>query len=217
MLARPVRGRSSAAHAKTRVGAKTFARALHLGLMTRPSISIAPLLSQTDSQLLQAWLNGDPRAPTVLIDRHYDSLIRFFAKRVGRRDVEDLAQATVLACLECRTRVRGEGSFRSLLFGIARNMLKRHEYAQQRARRPVERELLPAEAPHPLMALLHEDECARLHAAIAGLPDDRRGMLEAHYWGRVMLKDIAIEQGTCLNTVKAQMFRARRQLAQALD
>ena len=54
-----------------------------------------------DTELLAAWRAGDQAAGSELFDRHFESLRRFFASKVGT-GIEDL----VLACgVEMMTRV----------------------------------------------------------------------------------------------------------------
>ena len=50
---------------------------------------------------------------------------------------DDLVQRTFLVCVEGRDRLRDDASFRSWLFGIAHNLLRKHFDA--RARSPIDR------------------------------------------------------------------------------
>ena len=78
-----------------------------------------------DLELLRAWRDGDPGAGRRLVERHFDAMYRFFANKVSA-DVEDLIQETFTACVEGKERFRGDSSFRSYLFGVARNVLRRY-------------------------------------------------------------------------------------------
>ena len=75
-----------------------------------------------DKDLLDKWRNGDEKAGMELFERHYASVARFFANKVNS-GVEDLIQNTFLACVEGKERFREDSSFRTYLFGIARNLL----------------------------------------------------------------------------------------------
>ncbi|MCA9708401.1 MAG: sigma-70 family RNA polymerase sigma factor, partial [Myxococcales bacterium] len=72
-----------------------------------------------DEQLLARWRGGDAQAGAALFERYYEAIARFFVNKVGL-DCGDLVQATFLGCLEGLERFRGEASFRTLLFAIAR-------------------------------------------------------------------------------------------------
>jgi RNA polymerase sigma-70 factor (ECF subfamily) len=79
----------------------------------------------SDRELLDAWREGDKDAARQLLDRHYGPLDRFFRNKVGA-EAADLVQRTMLVCVESRDRFRGEASFRTDLFAIARNELRAH-------------------------------------------------------------------------------------------
>ena len=89
----------------------------------------------SDEILLARWREGEARAGAVLIARHHESLARFFLTKAGT-DGEDLVQATFLGLLGGGLeRFRGEASFRTFLFAIARNKLL--EYIRARVRTSV--------------------------------------------------------------------------------
>src|SRR5262245_4038675 len=77
----------------------------------------------TDDELLAAWRAGDRRAGEQLFDRHFKALTRFFRNKVTE-GMDDLIQQTVLGLLEGKHEFRGEGSFRSFVFGVAYNVLR---------------------------------------------------------------------------------------------
>ena len=74
---------------------------------------------QEDSELIAAWRCGDAAAGQALFARHFDGLYRFFRTKCGD-DADELVQATLLACVSARAQFRGEASFRTYLFAIAR-------------------------------------------------------------------------------------------------
>ena len=65
-----------------------------------------------DAGLLAAWRNGDDRAGNALLERHFDSLCRFFRSKLDR-GVDDLIQKTLLRALENSERLRQAASFKS--------------------------------------------------------------------------------------------------------
>src|SRR5690242_1714114 len=82
-----------------------------------------------DLELLERWRAGDAGAGQALFGRYFDRIYRFFAAR-SDRDIDDLVQRTFLACVRARDQFRGDASFRSFLFAIARYEL----YAYYRRR-----------------------------------------------------------------------------------
>jgi RNA polymerase sigma factor (sigma-70 family) len=89
-----------------------------------------------DRELLLAWRTGDAVAGQHLIERHLESVHRFFSNKVpGATD--DLVQKTFLACVEAVEAYEGRASFRSYLFAIARNVLFRHYRDQHKGFDPL--------------------------------------------------------------------------------
>jgi RNA polymerase sigma factor (sigma-70 family) len=90
---------------------------------------------QDDVALLSAWASGDKQAGSILFERHYRSVYRFFANKLSSlAEVEDLVQQCFMACIDARARYRGDASFRTYLFSIAYNLLCKHFEAQRRSR-----------------------------------------------------------------------------------
>jgi RNA polymerase sigma factor (sigma-70 family) len=89
-------------------------------------------VSAEDLELLQAWRDGDARCGEQLVARHFDAVCRFFRNKVGD-EAPDLIQQTFLGCCEGRDRIRGESTFRTYLFGVARNVLLAHFRHKRRA------------------------------------------------------------------------------------
>jgi DNA-directed RNA polymerase specialized sigma24 family protein len=78
-----------------------------------------------DLELLDLWRAGDAKAGDTLFKRHFDSVYGFFETKCSGADVDELTQATFLACVTSRDHFRKESSFRTYLFTIARNELYR--------------------------------------------------------------------------------------------
>ena len=73
-----------------------------------------------DAELYARWQSGDDGAAQTLVEKHYDSVVRFFRTKIGPKS-DDLVQRTFLVCAEGG--FRGDSSFRTYLFGVARNVL----------------------------------------------------------------------------------------------
>ena len=83
-------------------------------------------LTPSDGELLSQTAAGDHRAFSMFVDRHQGAVFRYLSARTGSAaDCEDVLQETFVAAFKgCRS-YREEGSARSWLFGIARNLSKR--------------------------------------------------------------------------------------------
>lgn len=95
-----------------------------------------------DVELLDAWKGGDRRAGAALFERHYPAVLRLFHNKAGEQG-KDLIQRTFLRCLEARDRILPGSSFRSFLFGIARNVLLEHFRGVRRDGQRIDEMLTP--------------------------------------------------------------------------
>ena len=171
------------------------------------------LKRSTDPELLVAWRAGDPTAGDLLFERHYRSILRFFSNKAGP-DCEDLIQSTFLGCLEGIHRFRGDSSFRTLLFAIAWNKLRKHNLDRGRAHDPLHPVDEPPHASAPtfgtMLAARQEQEFLRV--AMLRLPVDTQAMLELYYWEAMPVKEIACVLERTVGAVKTRMKRGREQL-----
>jgi RNA polymerase sigma-70 factor (ECF subfamily) len=92
-----------------------------------------PDTGEGDFELLERWRIGDRAAGSTLFARYFERVYAFFEGKVPS-EAEDLTQRTFEACVETRDRYRGDASFRSYLFGIARIQLLR--WLQRGGQRP---------------------------------------------------------------------------------
>ena len=79
-----------------------------------------------DRALVDAWIRGDRGAGHTLFDHYYEPVARFFFNKVADDVARDLIQRTFVGCLEGLNGFRGDGEFRSWLFGIAYRQLCKH-------------------------------------------------------------------------------------------
>jgi RNA polymerase sigma-70 factor (ECF subfamily) len=93
-----------------------------------------------DWVLLERWQQGQRSAGDELMRRYMGLLSRFFHNKVGHdpQDAADLVGETLLACTHGQQGIRAAKSFRSYVFGVALNQLRRY-YAKQH-KREIERE-----------------------------------------------------------------------------
>jgi RNA polymerase sigma-70 factor (ECF subfamily) len=88
---------------------------------------------RTDEELYSAWECGDRRAADRLIGRHLQSIGRFFANKVvDASDAEDQTCKTFELCSRKLGSFERNSSFRTYLFGIARNVLR--DYIKHKGR-----------------------------------------------------------------------------------
>jgi RNA polymerase sigma factor (sigma-70 family) len=172
----------------------------------------------TDFELLDRWRAGDKAGGQVLFSRYFDRLYRFFAGKCAD-DVDELVQATFLACVRARDQFRKEASFRTYLFSIARHELYR--YLRQR-RRDGERldftttSIADLETT-PGTRLARNEDHRRLLEALRGLPLEQQNLLELHYWEEMEIADLAEVFSAPSATIRTRLHRARRALRDRME
>src|SRR5262245_54521588 len=139
-----------------------------------------------DLELLARWRGGDASAGAELFELHFDGVRRFFRTKVAAEDVEDTIQRVFLACVESRDAFRGESSFRTYVFTIARHELYR--YLRKRGRDAIALGLDTSVASihvlgiSPSSAAARDEQNGRVRAALQTLPVEQQTMLELRYW-----------------------------------
>ncbi len=167
-------------------------------------------LVSTSEQLFQQWAEGDARAGSELFDRHFAELFRFFRNKAPEA-VEDLIQETFLACVRSRATFRGDASFRTYVFTIARHELYAH--FERTRRRVGDTELgslsVADLGTSPSLALVKRRDLNLLLRALRALPLDLQVALELHYFEELDGPDIAAILGVPEGTVRSRLRRAK--------
>lgn len=169
----------------------------------------------SDRDLLQAWGDGDVAAGRTLFGRHFTSIFRFFRNKVDDA-ADDLTQQTFVACLKARENFRGDSSFRTFLFAIARKRL--YDHLRQRQRRapkeaPLgERSIADIHGPSPTRLIAMQQEQELLLRALRRLPVDMQVALELFYWEELPIPEISVILETPTGTIKRRLQRARHRL-----
>jgi RNA polymerase sigma factor (sigma-70 family) len=170
----------------------------------------------TDEELLEAWRNGDAAAGESLFDRHFASVSRFFRNKVGT-GLDDLVQATFMRLVESRERFRGDGSFRSYLFGVAYNVLRRHYRDRQRDDRiDFGVTSVHATGVGPSVILDADREHRRLLEGLRRIPIEHQTLLELYYWESLSAAAIASVLEVPEGTIRTRLRRAKSLLEEQL-
>ncbi len=148
-----------------------------------------------------------------MFERHFDGLYRFFRNKAGTA-VDDLVQRTLLGAYEASDRFRGDSSFRTFLFAIARNQLLVHLAKLRGVERiEPERDSVADSAPSPSSVVHRRREQAIVLQALRRLPVDHQILLELFYWeehsGAELARILEVPEGT----VRTRLRRARQLLA----
>lgn len=171
----------------------------------------------SDAELVESLRAGERRAGEQLVDRYYGHILRFFRNKAPAA-ANDLAQRTFLGCIEGLERLRDGAKFRSFLFAVACNQLRKH-YRQYR----IEGEQLDFGTvsavdldPSPSRVIAERDEQQVLLVALRKIPVEYQIVLELVYWEDMTAVEIAEALELPLGTAKTRIRRGRQLLEEAL-
>lgn len=169
-----------------------------------------------EQQLIQQVLAGDPAAERALYEAHVDRVYRLSYRMAGDGDLaQDFTQETFIRAFDRLSTFRGESAFSTWLTSIATSVALN---GLRKVKRFRERELDLDEGLHraggPRRA--EPDLKARLRQAIDGLADGYRTVFLMHDVEGYTHEEIGSALGIQPGTSKAQLFRARARLREAL-
>ena len=165
---------------------------------------------RSDVDLLTAWRAGDEAAGQALFSRHFRRVYRFFETKCGP-DADELVQATFLACVRAKNQFRGDSSFATYLFTIARHELYRAFSDRRRdlGRIDFEASSIAELAPTPRTRMAASEDRRKLLTALRDLPVEQQVLLELHYWEGVEIGELAEIFESPAGTIRSRLHRAR--------
>jgi len=171
-----------------------------------------------DITLLGQWRGGDGTAGQTLFERHFDSIYGFFETKCPA-DADELTQATFLACLRARDQFRGDSSFRTYLFTIARNELFRVLRHRQRhdAKLDFEMSSIAELVSTPATRMARNQEHRALIDAMQHLPVEQQTLLELHYWEEMEIAELSKIFDAPAATIRTRLHRARKALRDLVE
>lgn len=170
-----------------------------------------------DLVLLERWREGDAGAGQDLFKRHFQSIYRFFEHKC-RGEADDLVQRAFFQCVRSRDQFRGQSSFRTYLFSIARHELYQHLRDVRRDERVDFHITSIAEIVTTLGSRLgRAQQAERLRVALRSLPAEQQLMLEMCYWHELDSTQLGEIFEMPAATVRTRLARARKALRTQLD
>jgi RNA polymerase sigma-70 factor (ECF subfamily) len=182
-----------------------------------------------DEVLVSDAKNGNQQAFEILVKR-YQRRILLLALRYTRvwEDAEDIVQETFLKAFVHLHKFEGKSSFSTWATRIAINQalmsLRRrravHEVpiddlSSDEGRTPVSE---PAGAsPDPEASCSQKEGARILSAAMRQLRPEMRRAIQLKELGELSARETAVHMGVSVGTVKARVFRARKELGKALS
>jgi RNA polymerase sigma-70 factor (ECF subfamily) len=169
-----------------------------------------------ERELIGRVLAGDPAAERALYDSHVDRVFRLVYRMAGDADrAQDFTQETFIRAFSRLAEFRGEAALSTWLGSIAISVTLN---GLRKVRRRNQREVALDDG-IPLGRLSGQAEPdlkSRLTRAIDDLPDGYRVVFVMHDVEGYTHEEIAAALGVHTGTSKAQLFRARARLREAL-
>jgi RNA polymerase sigma-70 factor, ECF subfamily len=159
--------------------------------------------------------HDEPGCFGVLFDRHATVVFRYLVRRVGVDAAEALLGEVFRVAFEKRaTYDPARPNARPWLYGIATNLLRRHQRSEARRMSAVARLLArqrPAEDPADQVAASVDarDLWPHVADAVAQLPDVERDALLLYVWEELSYEEIATALDVPVGTVRSRLNRAR--------
>jgi len=185
---------------------------------------------KTDKSLVEAYCKGDRAAFGELVRRYGNTLLGCLVRMTGNREqAEDIFQETFKRVHEKAHTFRGEG-FKSWLFTIGTRVAI--DALRKRKRQPVVSlnqsvgcadgncdelgAVTPADGCDPGQEAEIAEQKEQVRLAVEELPTKQRATLVLAYYQQLSYPEVAEVLGCSTGTVKVEMSRALRTLAQRL-
>ncbi|MGH7664459.1 MAG: RNA polymerase sigma factor [Gemmatimonadaceae bacterium] len=169
-----------------------------------------------ERQLVHRVIGGDAAAERELYDAHVDRIYRLMYRYSGDDDLaQEWTQETFIRAFDRLPAFRAESALSTWLYSIAVSVALN---AQRKVKRVAMREVELGDAypVSPAVGVAEPDLRERLRQAVAALPDGYRTVFVMHDMEGYTHEEIGSALGVRPGTSKAQLFRARRRLREAL-
>ncbi len=195
--------------------------------MVASNASSRSLSRAQDKDLVARALSGDQGAYTALVKKYSRSLHRYLSLRVKQSvDVDDLVQESFIKAFKSLSTYSTKYAFSTWLYKIATNhaidSFRRKRLPTVPINDPIGSDngsmvsLIPDLGQEPDRALIAKQRRLIIKEAIQKLPPKYRRVIILRHEKELSYDEIAKKLNLPLGTVKAHIFRARRQLYRLL-
>ena len=155
-----------------------------------------------------------------LVNRHKDAVYRQMVRACGNQaDAEDVLQDALLNAYRALDTLRDRAAFQAWLVRIGRNVCTRRRMKE--ALRPIldlpVPDMLAGTGPSAESQMIREDIGRCVKAALQGLPQGDRRVIELRDMEGLTAPAAAHELGITVPAVKSRLHRARARLRRQLD
>jgi RNA polymerase sigma-70 factor (ECF subfamily) len=179
------------------------------------------VIQASDDELVELIKLGDHEAFSRLYDRYFQRIYNFVARRLNNSaDAEETVQEVFINVFSSLTTFRGEASFSAWIFGVTRRTIssrfkkkrlstvsihdEEHEDTQgDSAHAPL--------APTPIETIEYKQRVSSLDRLVKNrLTTEQRTLFELHHLQERPIRDIARTLKKSENSVKSNLYRARK-------
>jgi RNA polymerase sigma factor (sigma-70 family) len=170
---------------------------------------------KTDADLVREALAGEREPLGELLRRHWDTAVFLAARVLGSSELaRDAAQEASIAAMTDLARLRSPDRFGAWFCGIALNVSRR--WLRQLGSEVAGLADQASQLPGPAEAAESAEIAARVHRAVAALPDGQRQAVLLFYLQGLSHREVAEDLCISVGAVKARLHQARAALAPRL-
>ena len=167
----------------------------------------------SDNSLMLKVREGDLQKLGLLFERYKNLLFGYFFKLSKDRELsEDLVQAVFIRVIKYKHAYRGDGSFKTWLFHIARNIQVDHWRKEKKHGTKVSTYEIEDRLPSDKDSNSNEEKLQTLERALELLPDDKKELIILSKLKGMKYKEIAQIMNLSEPIVKVRAFRALKVL-----
>ena len=174
----------------------------------------------TDEELVAAILDGEAALYTDLVERYRGRLINYLNRFLGNvQESEELSQEVFLRVYRALDRYNPRYRFSTWLFRVAKNaaidLIRKRRLKLVPIQRvgvdgQVKEREFESEERDPYRTLRNVERRQAIGAAIDGLKEEYRELIQLRHFAEMTYEEIAEFKGMPLGTVKNKLFRGRR-------
>lgn len=182
--------------------------------------------AQTDSVLIQHYIQGDERALEALILRHQSKVFGFIYSKVADRDLtNDIFQDTFIKVVHTlkMNRYNEEGKFLPWVMRISHNLIIDHFRKEKRMMMQRDQDeysvfdFIKDESPNIEKWLISQQIRDSMQILIEELPNDQKEVLLMRIYQDMSFKEIAEQTNVSINTALGRMRYALINLRKVIE
>lgn len=167
----------------------------------------------SDEQVVESILKGNEENFSILIDKYYPKLMKFYIKLfVSRDDAQDIIQEVFIKVYKNLYKFNSKWAFNTWIYKIAVNTLKdvKKRKVINTAELDLERIAQNSSLQDSCIEDIHNKEIARI--MLDSMDEKLRTIMILRYYEELSLSEIGLIFNMSADAVKMKVFRARERL-----